>query len=168
MNTTMKTTIASLTLLCFISLSAQQVENIRIRSVSKTIIKGELNGKKAFFLVDTGSDLSFINSGQLYKFQLKEKEIYGNSKEAIGFNGETAAIKKVANANLIIGENFAHSSFYSINLNELTKSIEAKTNIKISGIIGADILKKYNCVIDYNQRQVTFLNARSKKRVANN
>lgn len=164
----MKTALIPFTLLFVITLSAQTVEKIRIQGVDKTIIKGDLNGKKAFFLVDTGSDLSIINSAHLDRFKLKEQEIYGGSREAIGFNGETAAVKKVANANLLIGETLNHSSFYSLDLSKLCKSIEAKTHVTISGIIGADLLKKYNCVIDYQLRQITFLNMRNKKRVAKN
>ena len=152
-------------LACFIS-AGQQVVNIKMKSSSKPIILTEINGKKAYFLVDTGSDISVINSSLLKKYDLEEEKIYNNSRRAIGFDGGQSQVMKVKNANVIISEFFTHESFYSMDLDKIATSIEAKTNIRIAGILGADVLLKYNCTIDYNQRQLTMIHHKSNKKLA--
>lgn len=137
-----------------------------MRSVGKPIIQAEINGKKGFFLIDTGADVSVINTSLLKRFDLEEVEIYRDSKRVIAFNGVKSQVMKIKGAKMLIGKQLDHYKFYSLDLDELTQSIEAKTGLKISGIIGADLLLKYNCIIDYNQRHVTMVNSRASKRLA--
>jgi len=84
-------------------------------------------------------------------------KIENRTKRAMGFNGIIVDIRRIKNANIILGENFAHNTFYSLDLGNLSNAIKQKTDYSISGIIGADILIKYHCIIDYNQRQLTFV-----------
>ena len=93
-------------------------------------------------------------------------KIYGDSQRAIGFGGNTATAMKVKNAEVVLGDQFDHQTFYSLDLDAISKGIEAKTSYKISGIIGTDLLKKYNCVIDYNQRQLVLVDSRVKVKIA--
>lgn len=137
-----------------------------MKSHKKPIIQAEINGKKGYFLVDTGSEISVINSSDLKKYKLEVNKIYGDHKRAIGFNGETTAVMKIKNADVIFGEQYDHADFYSLNISVLVRSIEAKTNIKISGIMGTDLLTKYNCVIDYNQRHIILVDSRTKRKFA--
>lgn len=154
-----------LMLACF-TLMGQEVAHIKMRSLSKPIIQAEINGKKGYFLVDTGSDISIINSSMLKRYDLEEIKAYGDHRRAVGFNGAHTNAMKVKNADVLIGEQFDHNDFYSLNLDRVARGIEAKTNLKIVGIIGADLLLKYNCIIDYNQRHVTMVDSRSNKRLA--
>ncbi len=137
-----------------------------MKSHKKPIIQADINGKKGYFLVDTGSEISVINSSDLKKYKLEANKTYGDHKRAIGFNGETTAVMKIKNADVIFGEQYDHDDFYSLNISELVRSIEAKTNIKISGIMGTDLLTKYNCVIDYNQRHIILVDSRTKRKFA--
>ncbi|MFK7954423.1 MAG: aspartyl protease family protein [Ekhidna sp.] len=154
--------------LLFISLItiSQDVEHIRMVAIDKPIVKVDINGKKAFFLVDTGADISVINSGSIEKYDLEESKIYSNSARAISFNGNTSSVMRVKNAQLTLAENFDHQDFFSMDLSRLIEVIKAKTTIRITGILGADLLLKYHCIIDYNQRQITMVNGRSKRRLA--
>ncbi|MEM7299114.1 MAG: retropepsin-like aspartic protease [Bacteroidota bacterium] len=164
----MKRLLATLMMLSCLTMLGQEVAHIKMKSMSKPIIQAEINGKKGYFLVDTGADISVINSSLLKKYDLEERKIYGNSRTAVGFNGGRANVMKVKNANVLIGQFFDHKDFYSINLDGVSKSIQAKTNLTIVGIIGADLLMKYNCIIDYNQRHITMVSSRASKRLASN
>ena len=144
-------------------LYGQEVASLKIKSLrSKPIIQAEINGKKGYFLVDTGSDISIINSTQLKRYRLQQTKIYDTRKKVIGFNGNTSQIMKVKNANMVFTGNFDHQNFYSINLDNLANSMEVKTALRIDGIIGADVLLKYNCIIDYNNRNITLVEGRKK------
>lgn len=163
----MKTPIAILTLLLFsIATFSQQVEYVKMKSNKKPIIQAEINGKKGYFLVDTGSDISVINSSDLKRYKLEAYKTYGNHRRAIGFNGEKTAVMRVKNVEVIFGERFDHNEFYSLDLSEVIKTIEAKTYMRIQGIIGSDLLTKYNCIIDYNQRHIILVDSRTKVKIA--
>ncbi|MEO9484302.1 MAG: aspartyl protease family protein [Ekhidna sp.] len=149
-----------------ISLFSQEVEYIKMKSIKKPIVQADINGKKGYFLVDTGSDISIINTSDLKRYKLEEAKAYGDHRRAIGFNGGKTAVMKVKNARVIFGQKYDHSEFYSLNISEIIRTIEAKTNIKISGIMGSDLLAKYNCIIDYNQRHIILVDSRTKRKLA--
>ena len=144
---------------------AQEVGYIKMKSFKKPIVQGEINGKKGYFLVDTGADISVINSTELKRYGLTEKKTYGN-RRAMGFNGAEESVMKVHNIDVMFDDQFDHNTFYSLNLETIVRSINAKTNLKISGILGSDWLMKYNCIIDYNQRRIILVDSHSKKIVA--
>lgn len=154
----MKRTATLILLACSIQLVGQYKENIKIESLrKKPIIEAELNGKKGYFIVDTGSDITIVDKNSLKRYGLTEKKRKTDHK-AVGFNGSTMDVAKVHDGELIIGKCFSTQSLYSIQLERLKHSIREKTGIKIIGIIGADVLLKYNSVIDYDKKFVTLLN----------
>ena len=155
-------------LLVFMSLSllSQEVGYIKMKSYKKPIVQADVNGKKGYFLVDTGAEISVINTADLQRFKLEAAKIYGDHKRAIGFNGETTSVMRIKNAEVTFGELYDHKDFYSLDLANLILSIEAKTGIRIHGIIGTDVLTKYNCVIDYNQRQIVLVTNKTKRKFA--
>ena len=152
----MKVLISTLLVITAFSLSGQRtvkMNSLKIHNLSKLIVKASVNGKNGFFLIDTGSSISLINSSQLKRYKLEENPF--DHRKAIGVNGSRVLIRKVSNSNVVLGESFSHDNFYSMDLSRISASILAETGIKIVGIIGADLLIKYNGVIDYNQRYLT-------------
>ncbi|MEO9869422.1 retropepsin-like aspartic protease [Ekhidna sp.] len=162
----MKVMITSLLLILSFSILGQEVGYVKMQSYKKPIVKAEINGKKGYFLIDTGSDISIINYAHLKKYKLEASKVYGDHKRAMSFNGEKTAAMRVRNVEVVLGDRFDHKLFYSLNLTEVIRSIEAKTNIKINGIIGTDLLAKYNCMIDYSQRRIILVDSRSKHKFA--
>jgi len=140
----------------------QKISNIRMRSISKPIVRAEINGKKAFFLIDTGSSVSLINSSELKHFDLRAANL-NDRRKAVGFNGDKEWMKKVVNAELILGEHFTYRDFYSMDLDVIVSSIQKETNMRISGIIGTDFLKRHRSIIDYNKRYLTLADRKSYK-----
>lgn len=149
---------------------SQTIEYIPIKSPSnKLIIQAEINGKKSYFLVDTGSDISVINSSKLKRLKLCDEKIYDKNHMAIDANGNQTELKKVKNIKVNFTANFYYDEFYSFNIDKISESIEHKSNYRIDGIIGADVLNKYNCTIDYNTNQLSMMSQKksfdsSKKR----
>lgn len=158
-----------LTFALFISLvvagqTEQKTNSLKIHNLSKLIIKANINGKKGFFLIDTGASISLINSSVLKKYHLKENPFI--HRKAIGFDGSRMLIKKVSDSNVVLGEEFSHDDFYSMDLSQLANSILAETGIRIVGIIGADLLIKYNGIIDYNRRYLTLASRKTSNSTA--
>ncbi len=145
---------------------AQEVGYVKMRSFKKPIVQAEINGKKGYFLIDTGADISIINASDLKRYKLEVAKIYGDHKRAMSVNGDKTIVMKIKNAEVQFDNQFNHKDFYSLNIESVIRTIEAKTNLTISGILGSDWLMKYNCVIDYNQRHIILVESRSKKHIA--
>jgi hypothetical protein len=132
---------------------------------TKVIIEASLNGKKANFLVDTGADISVIDKNQLKRFGIRYTDSSNPRGHAVGFNGSTEKIIQLRNVDLQLGEIFTHNHVFALDLSGIVNFINQKTNVKIAGIIGADILMKYKTIIDYDQKSL-ILSSYKKKHLA--
>ncbi len=141
----------------------QKVSHIKMQSTTKPIIKTEINGKTAYFLIDTGSSMTIINSSKLEKYDLETLK-FTSRRKAVGFNGNREWMLKVTNAEMRLDGQFSYDDFYSMNLDLIAQSILKETNIKITGIIGTDLLRKHHCIINYNQRRLTIADRKSFKK----
>lgn len=116
------------------------------------IVEGEINGKKTYFLMDTGAGISTfdINQAKHFGFTSMPSDLSANAfnnnvaplQEAIGIN--SIAINKV---------NLTGGVVYTTNLSNLVRHVQQCARKKISGIIGVPIIKKNGLVIDlFNNR----------------
>jgi len=108
------------------------------------IVKAEINDESGWFILDTGlPDLilnkhHFCGKGKQFNF----REIHGNdvsaSKITIDFQFEGIKLKG--------------REVMALDL----KHLEKKTKIPIKGMIGQKLLRKYELLLDYEQRTITF------------
>ncbi|MDN5213809.1 retropepsin-like aspartic protease [Fulvivirgaceae bacterium BMA12] len=123
---------------------------------SKPIVKGVINGKVAHFLLDTGSDLTILHakSAREYGFKL----VQGRNRPLMieGLGGSHRDFKRAAGLKLYMDESLIYTHFFAFDLGNIVNSIRANTNIKIAGIIGSDVMRKYGFKIDYDNRLVSF------------
>ena len=127
---------------------------VKIKSLqSKPIVELTLNGKRAYFIIDTGADVSVINSSvaEQYDFELV-KDYSQNS--ARGFAGQEHKFLKVKKALVMLDSVQMRTDFFAFDLDQLSRSIEERTSYRIVGIIGADLLMRYGFVIDYGTRMI--------------
>jgi predicted aspartyl protease len=118
------------------------------------IVEGKINGKRAFFIVDTGASCSLLNeqAAHRYGFQYRSR----SDEQVVGLNGQ-AKISLAFNYDVQIGNvELKQAVFKTRHLAELATIIRANDHIDIAGIIGADILKRYGMVIDFNSNTVCF------------
>ncbi len=154
------------------NLLGQSPNSIEIVSLkSKPIVVGYLNGKKAYFLLDTGSDLTIINKNAARKYGFKLITNY-NNKLIEGLGSTNTEIKRVGGIFLKMNDAHINTKFYAFNLNNIVRSLELKTQKQIVGIIGSDVMKKYNFSIDFGNKLVHFqetkraIKAKKKKSIA--
>lgn len=117
------------------------------------IVEGEINGKKTYFLMDTGAGLTTfdINQAKHFGFTSAPTDLSVNA-----FNNNTAAVEEAIGITSIkinkvelIGD-----IFYTTNLSNLVKHIQQCSNKRISGIIGVPIIKRHGLVIDLTNNRL--------------
>ena len=113
-------------------------------------IISKINGVKGVFILDTGASSTFIDISLKDKFKLKSKTSLIEASGA-GPNKLTTQLSK--NNSIKIGS--WRSEKFQILLIDLSNVNNAFVSIKtqaVDGIIGADILKTGNGILDYEKR----------------
>lgn len=103
--------------------------------------------KKLHFLLDTGSNISYINKDVLKTIEAKElpKQSYTS-----GIGDATLATKHY---DIEIGyrnQSFVEE-FGAIDLNTSFGAIEKESGIRIHGILGSKFFERYKYIIDFNE-----------------
>ena len=125
-----------------------------IKMHPKPIVELMLNGQKSSFLVDTGSDITILNLKDAKKYDFKTVLREGRH-QVTGMGGGSSSMSETWDVILgTKGRRFL-SSFLSYDLSTIVRSIRNKTGLTISGILGADVMKKYGFIIDFAGRQIT-------------
>jgi predicted aspartyl protease len=113
-------------------------------------LRAKINGEKGRFILDTGASNTCVDFTFASKFNLQAED---SEVKAAGA-GAIDMLTQVSKKNTIkIGK--WSSKKVSIILFDLTHVNTALTNHNanlVHGIIGADILKKTNAIIDYNKK----------------
>lgn len=120
----------------------------------KPIVKGVLNGKKAFFLLDTGSDITLLNhkASRHYDFKAIYRHSPGQPIQGIGTDGTQMMF--AFNVNLQLGSQRIKAKYRSHDISSIVRSIYSHSHIRIAGIIGSDVMRNYGFKIDYKNKSV--------------
>ncbi len=125
---------------------------IKMHAIASNHFKiiSKINGVKGVFILDTGASSTFIDISLKDKFKLKSKTSLIEASGA-GPNKLTTQLSK--NNSIKIGswrsEKFQILLIDLSNVNNAFASIKAQA---VDGIIGADILKIGNGILDYEKR----------------
>lgn len=137
-----------------IPFSAYEYEYIKIINLhKKPIIEATLNGKKAYFLLDTGSDITMLSKhdDKKYGFKLLVRD---ENHAALGIGGKTAGMTSAYQVRLELGTTRINTRYLAHDLSAIAQAIEKDTGLSISGIIGSDAMKRYGIIIDYKNRVI--------------
>jgi predicted aspartyl protease len=134
------------------------MKNIKIKfKIGKTFhvyIKGKLNEKKAIFLIDTGASNSCISTSKIKDYKL-ELEKTSTSASGAGATNMDAQISK--NNFLQFGKlKIKKCDLVVFDMQHIDTALEMHNGKPIDGIIGADILIKYQTKIDYSKNKIEF------------
>ena len=119
----------------------------RILSTNHIIINAVVNNINGIFLIDTGASNSCIDLNKSGKFKLNYRKSDEQASSATAEIKETYISKK--NSLLINEYSINDFDIILFNMKHVIESLFDKDEIEIDGIIGADILIKYNCSVDY-------------------
>ncbi|MEQ9438278.1 MAG: retropepsin-like aspartic protease [Cyclobacteriaceae bacterium] len=119
------------------------------------IVRGEMNGKTAYFLLDTGSDVSLINTGDAEKYGFSYITNNGlKGYQLAGLGASTNELFNIYNIDLRLGSQKIKAIFIAYDLSNIIRSLNTNTPIRINGIIGSKALRKHGFVIDYDLKEV--------------
>jgi len=123
--------------------------SFKILSTNHIIIDAAVNNVDGKFLIDTGASNSCIDLNKSEKFKLN----YGKSDEQASSATNEIKDTYISKKNLLLIDKYYIHDFDIIlfNMEHVIKSLLDKDEIEIDGIIGADLLRKYNCCIDFKE-----------------
>lgn len=119
-------------------------------SDKRLIIEAEVNGKKGFFLIDTGASVGLIAEDKVKKFDIVRGRKYPGS--LIGAGGE---MEDVYYCNTLVrfgGKDIPQ--FLITDISGVRSSIERETGIEILGIIGLSQMKIASMQVDANDNMI--------------
>jgi hypothetical protein len=119
------------------------------------VIEGQINGKVAYFIVDTGASCSILNESVAKYYGFKTMLIL--DEQLMGLNG-SAKIKTAYDYSITLSVlKIKGVVFRTRQIDELVEVIRNNERIAIAGIIGSDVLKKYQMGIDFRTNKISFL-----------
>lgn len=111
------------------------------------VVELVLNGKKAWFLIDSGSMGTLLNSSDKFKYGFVE----GRDGSLLNGFGGASIMLDAYHVNLEFNNIQLITEFHSQSLDNLLEQYEEETNLQIVGILGTDIFLKYHFIIDYSK-----------------
>lgn len=118
------------------------------------VIQVTLNGKPAYFLIDTGSNDTLLDSTDAKEYGFKLLE-YGRVNVGIGGYSFSPFVDS---ATITVGNEILRADYTAQDLSAVFTGYTRMTNRNLVGIIGNDILQNHNVKIDYATLSITFSN----------
>ena len=126
------------------------MERIKSMSEERLIVEGKLNGKDAFFLLDSGASVGFLDKDKKKEYGLSEGRRFEGT--IIGAGGEMRNVRHC--------DTFVHfggkviPQFLLADISGVVKSIKKETDIEILGIISLPQMAMIGMNIDINSSEV--------------
>ena len=115
------------------------------------LMKAKVNSVSGRFILDTGASNSCICTSLEDKFKVISKE----SKEKASSANSEMTNTKISKSNTIqIGKWEDKINLISFDMNHINNALSQKKISPIDGILGADILKKSNSILDYKSNKL--------------
>lgn len=132
--------------------NSEEYEHKIIVSDFLPIVEGTLNGKKVFFLLDTGASVSMLDETQANKYGFFTKK--GEDISIGGYGGVTTEVSEVSKAEIYLGSEKLNKSFLGKDIGYLIKAIHSNTGYSIVGIVGNDNISSERFVIDFKNKVI--------------
>lgn len=111
------------------------------------IVTFNCGNEKLHFLLDTGSNVSFLNKEVLKKIPHKKANIVS---QTVGMEG-----KEVHTEHYRVTIGYKDQTFEEIfgvlDLSEAFKAVTGNSGIKVHGILGSKFFEKYKYILDFNE-----------------
>ncbi len=121
------------------------------------LIEGTINGKKAFFLLDTGASYTVLHSKSAKYFNYQIFQSPTSKRKSAGVNSNSTSQRNIAiDVMLNIGQPGIKQAYFTQNLTPVVNHIYSISKIRIAGIIGTDFLKRYGCRVDFGNKLLVF------------
>lgn len=133
-------------------LNQQAMKKVKSLSEERLIIEGLVNGKEAYFLIDTGASVGMMDYGKRYDYDLKVGRRYGGT--LMGAGGEMRNVRH-CDTFLHVGDKVV-PQFLLADISGVVESIKRETGIEILGIISLPQMSIIGMNIDVNSSEFWF------------
>ena len=141
----------SITLNKFLKSEGYNSVNLIFLKTKHYLIEAKVNSINGIFILDTGASNSCICTSLEDKF----KVISQYSKEKASSANSEMTHTKISKRNIIqIGKWNSNASLITFDMSHINNALSQKKIDPIDGIIGADILKKSNSILDYKSNKL--------------
>lgn len=121
-----------------------------INKTNVPVIAIEAEGKFYNFLIDTGSDNSFIDSS--IESEVSTKELIGYQGGITGATGSQSQRTPVYKITFTCGDKELVDNFTVNNFSTIFNYIKERSGIQVHGILGSKFLTKYGALLDFETR----------------
>jgi predicted aspartyl protease len=115
-----------------------------------------LNGKKAFLLLDTGASRTVLDKNQIEHYNSHEIELMDEKSTGLGTNSMDIHTTEIALIE-IGSKKIENTTIALIDLSHVNETYEKLGFKRIQGVLGSDLLYRYNAIIDYNKLELTLI-----------
>ena len=115
------------------------------------LIKAKVNGVNGKFILDTGASNSCICTSLENNFNIISQETIEKASSA---TNEISNTKISKNNTIQIGKWENKINLITFDMSHINHALNEKKINSVSGIIGADILKKSKAILDYNKNKL--------------
>lgn len=124
----------------------------------KPLVQARINGQNAYFLVDTGSDISllFAEFQEVFGFQTNDGSPSG-LKNITGVQGRSVALQRTYNARVEAEGCFFPIRFPALEGGRYLEVVKKNSELRIVGIIGVDLMRQLKVQIDYSRNKVALV-----------
>lgn len=126
------------------------MKKIHSKSDKRLIVEGLVNGKTAYFLIDTGASVGLMDYGQRKHYGLAEGNKYHGN--LVGAGGELRNVRVCSTFADIDGRSIPQ--FLLADISSVVESIERETDIKILGIISLPQMRMCGISLDCNDNLI--------------
>lgn len=116
------------------------------------LVEGTLNGKKAYWIIDSGASYCVVDVNQSKKYEFTV--IDDPQQVSIAGIGGVVSRKLAINIDAFIGGMEVDVDFKSQDLSSVQKAIMHNNGINVVGILGSDWFNKNKLIIDYSTNQL--------------
>lgn len=130
-------------------------KHLHFRKIGRIpVVEGKINGKKAYFIVDTGASVSILND--LVSDHFGFRSISCREQSVLGLGGQ-ANLKDAIHAVVEVGPlRIKNVTFRTKHMADFVAMIKRDENLEIAGIIGGDVFDLYNITIDFKTNRISF------------
>lgn len=126
------------------------MKQIHSQSDKRLIVEGLVNGRAAYFLIDTGASVGLMDYDQRKDYDLEVGRKFSGT--VVGAGGEMRGVK---HCNTFVHmEDKVIPQFLLADISDVVKSIKRETGIEILGIISLPQMKMCGIQIDANDNLI--------------
>lgn len=119
------------------------------------IIDSKVNDRACRLLIDTGASRTVFDQNRIFNF-INENELEHHDKLSTGLGTDSMPTSSTNLLVFKIGE-LEIENFHAIllDLSHVNASYEKMGFGQIDGVLGSDVLNKYNAIIDYKKQRIS-------------